>query len=854
MIASGMHASILAAIADGATVVTASNRLSRDITRNFTERQREQGRTAWTTPAILPLDAYVKRCFREWLQSRHARSAPTLLNSIQEAAIWERIIREWPEGGSLLKLSETAQAASGAWALIHEYNLKVGRGDFQGSEDCAAFWEWSREFTARCQENRWMEEARLSEFVRGAFERGEIRPPSRLLLAGFDEFTPRQSLFLDSIACPQETVAPAVCNARAERYKLRNSEEELTSAALWARDLLQRGGANSIGIVVPGIAADRKRVERIFSGTMPAAAFHISLGTPLAQHPAVHAALLLLDLACGSLQTNRAGVLLRSPFLAGFSHEAAARAHLDAKLRRDGAWAAGIEDILNLAARCPVLSRKLAALKREAKDLSKPQLPGQWSHAFAKMLDAVGWPGDRTLTSAEYQTAEAWKRLLSSLAGLDITAERVDARTALSRLRRLAAGEQFQEENVGAPVEIMGVLEASGVSFDHLWVMGMHDEEFPKPSHPNPFLPLPEQRENKLPHSSPERELDFANLTLRRLGGSAPEVVFSYPSQDGERTLNPTPLLQPLDAWVEVACPPGPLTKEESFEHLIDDTGPPVAAATAQRGGAGLLKDMSDCAFRAFAKRRLDANQMEDPGAGLSPRDKGSIVHKAMEILWRELKSHEALLALTPLERLDAIQAAVRQALVENGGSKAGFHPLEEQRLTALLQGWLDIETAREPFTVLAQEQEREVSLGGLLLKVRMDRIDELADGRRVLIDYKTGEIKTKAWEGDRPAEPQLPLYCISEEHSPAAVVFAQIRTGSLKFHGVKEVALEPFKKLGKGDWRQVLTALAQRFADGDAQVDPRSADTCRLCHLTALCRVRDLPPEDSEGVSDDAA
>ena len=55
-------------------------------------------------------------------------------------------------------------------------------------------------------------------------------------------------------------------------------------------------------------------------------------------------------------------------------------------------------------------------------------------------------------------------------------------------LRRQAAEYRFQVEDEGAPVQVMGMLEAAGLRFDHLWIMGLDDEALPAPANPNPFL------------------------------------------------------------------------------------------------------------------------------------------------------------------------------------------------------------------------------------------------------------------------------------------------------------------------------------------------------------------------------
>ena len=79
--------------------------------------------------------------------------------------------------------------------------------------------------------------------------------------------------------------------------------------------------------------------------------------------------------------------------------------------------------------------------------------------------------------------------------------------------------------------------------------------------------------------------------------------------------------------------------------------------------------------------------------------------------------------------------------------------------------GWksgLRIEAKRVPFTVEATEKVLDdVSVGGLKLRLRADRVDRVGDGKRLLLDYKSGEVATKDWEGMRPNEPQLPLYAI---------------------------------------------------------------------------------------------
>ncbi|MDZ7781696.1 MAG: PD-(D/E)XK nuclease family protein [Halioglobus sp.] len=98
---------------------------------------------------------------------------------------------------------------------------------------------------------------------------------------------------------------------------------------------------------------------------------------------------------------------------------------------------------------------------------------------------------------------------------------------------------------------------------------------------------------------------------------------------------------------------------------------------------------------------------------------------------------------------------------------------LESDRLRALLREWLDVESQRGEFVVAAREKRGEVTLEQLRLSLRVDRIDTLADGSQVIIDYKTGSARIADWLGVRPPQrPRSLLYGFGSpnrrRHSPS--------------------------------------------------------------------------------------
>jgi ATP-dependent helicase/nuclease subunit B len=844
----------------GARVVTASRRLARVLRQEFDLHQKGLGRSIWKTPDILPLDAFLSRIWREWVLSGVQPDAPALLDAPQEQFVWEQVIRDSPEGDSLLRIPETASEAMGAWQLLLAYRLPVD-GRFEASDDCSAFAAWSRAFANRCQTNRWLERARLIDFIAERLRSDETQQGPALYRASFDELTPQQAAFFDVSGNWREIEMRSFA-PQPRRSKFRDASEEIQTAASWARHQLEQNPEARIGIIVPNLSGLRSKTERLFRETLHPGgeldgrerSFHLSLGPALDEYPLVHAAFLALEFALRPVTLPRAGMLLRSPFFEGSATEWTKRALLDAKLRKKGVWDVTASSLQDAAGSCPNLQRVLRRFEKLLGKLPGAQPPSLWSRDFSKVLEALGWPGDRTLTSREHQVLEAWLGLLSSFAALDVAAPLMSFDQALARLREIARATPFQVENEGAPIQIMGLLEASGLRFDHLWILGLHDEALPAAASPNPFIPISLQREYGLPHASADRELAFASKMIARLLASAPDIVVSYPETEGDRVLAPSPLLAE-GAWQ--MSPGGGRSSEwvanmrasVAIEQIIDENGPVVATDVMQPGGASLFKDMAACPFRAFAKHRLGARPLEETDLGLNYKDRGSTVHKALEFIWTELGSHSRLMELTAVELHSVIARNIEAAL--NHLSIGIGRKVEQRRLQSLLAQWLELEKSRAAFTVLKPEEERLVTVGGLQVRTRVDRIDELFTGGEIILDYKTGVVKSTGWDTDRPDEPQLPLYCATSERPISGAAFAVIRTGELGFRGLteKEAVLPGIKKMASQpasfadsvlEWKRILERLAADYRNGMAAVDPKP-DSCEYCGLTALCRIREL-------------
>ncbi len=262
---------------------------------------------------------------------------------------------------------------------------------------------------------------------------------------------------------------------------------------------------------------------------------------------------MVLELGLGRISSEDLGALLRSPFLGGAAVERSRRALLDVVCRR-GEPVVRFSELLRLAQDkdadgqwrahgAPLLAARLEEWRRLQDGAPTLQLPSAWAEAVARGLMALGWPGDRSLDSDEYQTVDAWRELLAMLSSLDEITGRMDYAAALRSLARMAAERIFQPKSPEVPVQVMGLLEAAGLEFDCLWITGLHDAAWPASPRPNPFIAIELQRRHALPHASAAREFEFASRLSAGLLSCAPEIIVSHPRRSGDDDLRPSPFI-----------------------------------------------------------------------------------------------------------------------------------------------------------------------------------------------------------------------------------------------------------------------------------------------------------------------
>jgi probable DNA repair protein len=492
-------------------------------------------------------------------------------------------------------------------------------------------------------------------------------------------------------------------------------------------------------------------------------------------------------------------------------------------------------------------------------DLPAEQLPSGWAMEFHKLLRHFGWPGDRRLNASEFPVHDAWRDLLGTLATLDPVLGTIGAARARRLLRELARETTFDPPADAATVHLIPASEPLCVPYDHVWLAGAHDGVFPPPASANPFLPLAVQREYGIPNISARDVLAKARRWTQQLTSATSNLVVSTATLERKEPRRLSALFAGLPvvrmetragAWNALDC-----------EELSDTVGPPPAPG-AQQGGVRLFEHQAKCPFHAFAELRLGAKELEEPYLGFDKRKQGTALHAALHEFWRQVGDWARLEALGAEGRLAAVTSAVDKVLTEEWRAETKLRErmreVERERLTEVLRRWVEVERQRPPFKVLSQEEKAQVELAGLAVNVRADRVDELRDGRVVVLDYKTSAKSAGSWKEPRIGEPQLPLYAVTTNRHVAAVAFAQVQAEKQFFRGVAEdkqvLKLTKFDALNRdvlAQWREALEGVAREYLAGVARVDWKRGG-CDFCKLSTLCRkheLRQVAAGDDDGV-----
>jgi ATP-dependent helicase/nuclease subunit B len=836
-----------------ATIITPQQPLANWLAYRYHTHQAQQNLCAWQTPDILSLTVWLTR---HWLQTPDSR---IVLTQSAEQLIWQQIIQQHTSqpGVDLLHLS---RMASHAWAQWHHWQLPVTARDCKVTVDAQAFWQWQTAFRQHCAEHRCISLPELADALLPYLP--QLALPDTIIFVCFDNPSAQLESLLTHLrqsGIHVELFDHRQPEAAIQATAFASEAEEIQAMLTWAS---QQPDESSVGCIVPELNQLRDKLIHAWQDIDTDNQTALSIPQPLNDYPLIYTALTSLQLLMPVIPSKTLGRLLRSPFIADGHTDLLTYSQIDQAIQASGVTEWTLTELHDFLAAFACSSLREALQNIQQIPIPQTAPANHWSALFWQCLTSLGWPGQRPLTTQETQLNEQLQQVFQAFGSLAQVLQPLSLDDALACLTQLTTERLWPTAHIDASVTLLDIQQATGMLFDKLWVMGMDDESWPPPATPSPLLPHHLQRHHHLPGACAADQLTMARQLTHRWRHSCRQLHISFTQIKEDKHHQLSQLYNDISPTPYHSLAPAPDFAGHAaiLERLTDVRGLPLQSGDTIAGGSFILKEQASCPFRAFALFRLQAIGRALPTLGISPLEHGSLVHRVLDDFWRQTKNQRQLLAYSEQTLTDMLEQCIERALttLDNKQQHTLFNSLEKIRLRRLLTRWLDIEKQRPPFSVVAIEQLQTIDLAGLSLRIRCDRIDELADGGQFMIDYKTGQPSISDWFGERPLEPQLPLYSLYYS-AINSIGFAQLRPNELCFKGISqsdtEIAGIKLSEQSAGNaqwqelqqqWREEFSKLSQAFQQGIALVDPK-ADACKTCDLQSLCRIQDIADDNHD-------
>jgi probable DNA repair protein len=845
---------LLAALEAGETVLAPNKELSAALIDAVDRRHRDAGEEIWPTPRV--------RDFSSWLREQYSRKQildagnERCLSDTEEREIWRGVVQEG-DGEDFLDAAGAARSAQRARRAMYEYGIPARAVAQYDTEESRALLAWVGRFDARCRQLGCISADQLLGIM--------AAPEERIAWVESPIWRPAALRWLRKHG--REIAPPGLSSSRACRvFHAATPEVEIAAVAEWA-EAGSRLGEFRAWVCVPDLESRRDAIVDAFDA-LPAPRgalrYAVAGGTPLMDYAPVRAALDTLAATGGAVSFEQFSGLLRMPELQASAAEAARAAFLDAELRPWAPSQARLDEWLAISDRIgrpknavPPALRRLRESFQALTAVRGRQPISAWVSTWMAAIDAGPWNLRHRWSSIEYQAAKRFAELMASLACADSLFGAQSRQSAQGILMRAAREAAFQPQTGVTPIWVSGQLIDPWLPYDGIWVTACREERWPAPADPIPLLPVKLQREYGVIDAGAESQLQRAEDLQQRWLRRAATCIFSYANPGDGRTAAPSPLLPegsealrsdqpaPRPHWLYQA------DAAPALERLHDELAPPFAGDERTRG-TSTLRAQSQCAFRGFAQSRLETDALELPEPGFNARQRGELLHQALQGIWAELRDSEALASIAAADQTALVNDCVARAIVaicRRRDPGARWRMREQVRMQGVLGKWLDLERSRASFSIESLEGAQAARLGGLDFRVRIDRADRLADGARVLIDYKSGGAEPD-WRGERPDNPQLPIYALLQPQSLVAVAYGRVNARECSFvaeserqgvfvPGKKPTPLEGSANFAEliGVWSGRIEKLATEFAAGRAEVAP-TLTACRTCSLHGLCRV----------------
>lgn len=487
----------------------------------------------------------------------------------------------------------------------------------------------------------------------------------------------------------------------------------------------------------------------------------------------------------------------------------------------------------------PSLSNVLRRITQALDHKMRNQTINEWSIYFMRLLNTFDWT--KTVPIA---FSIKLRDLLKQLHQQPFLKSAIDQSTAILIIQnRIKQASFFKEEQVNTNIHLLTAKQAIHCKYVHVWVYGCHNYFYPR-CLSNQLSQTKELRLS-LPTAS-----DIQDKLFQHLCQHTQSVVFSSCQLYNGQDVQIDPFLLELEPMVDHSPPTPRQANPMINSNYINKSIP-------SKHGHQLLLDQSHCSFRAYAKHQLNLKPTIThlhPYA-IDALDKGQTIHTILHQFWKVTLDHKTLICRLPHEEEELLDLLIKTQIKQFEVSHKIRHQIlsEQYRVKTLILQWLAFEKKREPFTVFRLEYPIQLKVKQLNIKLVIDRIDRLADGSLMVIDYKTYKPHRVTWTGQRLPDLQLPLYALACRTlgDLSGVCFAHVHHSGCCFNGFSSSLTSPGlvhpKTLSKSsqpieallnDWEHYCEMIIEEYLVSKPIARPHFHDSCQYCEFHSSCGI----------------
>ncbi len=711
---------LLEELHNNAIIVTPNNRLSKQLLNDFADKYLHKSASAIEKPVCLPYQNFLQYLYKEIQHQNPYIEHPILLNSAQERYLWLQVFNSSQITNINLNLVKHVQEA---WNRCRIWQVDIKNPEFSQTWQGKISQSLQQQFQQELDKTNTITQANLVNYLINYY----VFSHKKVIWACFDDYTPAQILLQQHLQNHNNEICHfdlQNMQANSQKYRAQDKQDEYSTMLTWLDNRLAENDKN-IAIVLPNIAEHGDYVASLIQKKFPKETINISLGQSLIKHLLIAHALRFIRFD-NNISNWEARLILNSPYIANSQTEFKQRAELLQNLQILKKPSLTIKD---LAQECAQSAPRLADILTNLSQYPENASPSEWISIFQKRLQEFGFPGEYTLSSITFQCFNRLQNLFAEFMQFAIFCQNMPKKTTLNTLYDLANENIFQPKQDPSKISILGLLEASGCTFDSIWVSDLTDKCLPGKTNFSAFIPIEMQKRLLMPHSSNERELKFAKQQLQRLQSSCKNIIFSYPSFVDDIPMLPSPLILNLKEMPKITNIHKP--HKTNLVNYNQDYTIAQQDLTNIKGGTSLLANQAKCPFMAFAKNRLYATPANDVYDWPNNLDRGQILHKILEEFWNIINNRKKLIELTESE-IDDLINNISETVINNNQTAINnelqtlIKQGELKRYNALIKSALKWELSRPDFQVIATEKSYTFNLGEINLKIRVDRIDQL--------------------------------------------------------------------------------------------------------------------------------